>query len=89
MYVVQLLSCVRLFATLWTAAHQASLSFTISQNLLKSMSFESVMPSNHLVLCHPLSVGTSQFGGEQRWDKKEKTFLEREVNHKLGRETQF
>ena len=42
-----------LFATPWTAAHQASLSFTISQSLLKLMSIESVMPSNHLVLSHP------------------------------------
>ena len=52
--VVQLLSHVRLFATPWTAACQASLSFTISQSLLKLMSIESVMPSNHLSLCHPL-----------------------------------
>jgi len=52
--VVQLLSCVRLLVTPWTAAHQASLSFTISQSLLKLMSIESVMPSNHLILCHPL-----------------------------------
>ena len=37
----------------WTAAHQASLTFTISQSLLKLMSIESVMPSNHLILCHP------------------------------------
>ena len=51
--VVQFLSRVRFFATPWTAAHQASLSFTISQSLLKLMSVESVMPSNHLVLCHP------------------------------------
>ena len=51
---VQLLSCVRLFATPWTAAHQASLSITNSQSLLKLMSMESVMPSNHLILCHPL-----------------------------------
>ena len=40
--------------TPWTAAHQASLSITNSQNLLKLMSIESVMPSNHLILCHPL-----------------------------------
>ena len=52
--VVQLLRCVQLFATPWTAAHQASLSFTISQSLLKLMSIESVMPPNHLILCHPL-----------------------------------
>ena len=43
-----------LFATPWTAAHQASLSFTISWSLLKLMSVESVMPSNQLILCHPL-----------------------------------
>ena len=51
---VQSLNCVQLFVTLWTAAHQASLSFTISQSLLRLMSIESVMPSNHLVLCRPL-----------------------------------
>ena len=51
---VQSLSRVWLFATPWTAAHQASLSITISQSLLKLMSIESVMPSNHLILCHPL-----------------------------------
>ena len=49
--VVQSLSCVWLFATPWTAAHQASLSFTISWSLLKLMSIESVMPSNHRILC--------------------------------------
>ena len=48
----QSLSCVRLFPTSWTAALQASLSITISQSLLKLMSIESVMPSNHLILCH-------------------------------------
>ena len=52
--VVQALSCVQLFATPWTAAHQASLSFTISWSLLRLMSIESVMPSNHLILCCPL-----------------------------------
>ena len=52
--VVQLLSLVWLFVTPWTAAHQASLSFTISQSLLKLMPIESVMPSNHLILFHPL-----------------------------------
>ena len=51
--VVRLLSHVRLFATLWTAAHQSSLSFTILQSLLKLMSVESMMPSNHRILCHP------------------------------------
>ena len=52
--VVQSPSCVRLFVTLWTAAHQASLSFTISQSLLKLMSTELAMPSNRFILCCPL-----------------------------------
>ena len=51
---VQSLSRVRLFATSWTAARQASLSITNSRSLLKLMSIESVMPSTHLILCHPL-----------------------------------
>ena len=58
---VQSLSRVRLFATAWTAACQASLSFTNSQSLLKLMSIESVMPSNHLILCHPLLLLPSTF----------------------------
>ena len=58
---VQLFSCVRLFATPWTAARQASRSITNSQSLLKLMSFESVMPSNHLILCHPLLLLPSIF----------------------------
>ena len=53
-FVVQSLSHVQLFTTPWTAAHQASLSFTISQSLFKFMSIQSLMPSNHLILCHPL-----------------------------------
>ena len=52
--VVQSLSCVRLFATLWIAACQASLTFAISWSLLKLMSVQLVMPSNHLILCPPL-----------------------------------
>ena len=52
--VVQLLSRVRLFATPWAAALQASLCCTISLSLFKLMSIESVMPSNHIILCHPL-----------------------------------
>ena len=59
--VVQLLSGVWLFVTPWTAACQASLSFTISQSLLKLMSIESVMPSNHLVICWPLLPPPSIF----------------------------
>ena len=58
---VQSLSHVRLFATLWTAACQASLSITNSQSLLKLMSIESMMPSNHLILCHPLLLPPSIF----------------------------
>ena len=50
---VQSLSHVQLFATPWTAAHQASLSFTTSRSLLKLMSIDSVMPSNHFILCSP------------------------------------
>ena len=58
---VQLLSHVQLFATLWTAVHQASLSITNSQSLLKLLSIELVMPSNHLILCHPLLLPPSIF----------------------------
>ena len=56
---VQSLSCVWLFVTPWTAARQASLSLTNSQSLLKLMSTESVMPSNHLRLCRPLLLPPS------------------------------
>ena len=58
---VQLLSCVRLFAIPWTEEHQISLSITNSQSLHKLMSIESVMPSNHLILCHPLLLPPSIF----------------------------
>ena len=58
---VQSLSCVQLFATPWTAAHQATLSITNSWSLLKLMSIESVMPSNHLILCRPLLLPPSIF----------------------------
>ena len=59
--VKQSLSCVRLFATPWTAAHQASLSITNSWSLLKLMSIELVMLSNYLILCHPLLLLPSIF----------------------------
>ena len=59
--VVQLLSCVQFFVTL--AAHQASLSFTVSQSLLKLMSTVLVMPSSHLILSHPLLLLPSIFSG--------------------------
>ena len=58
---VQSLSHVRLFATPWTAAPQASLSITDSQSLFKLISIESVMPSNHLILCRPLLLPPSIF----------------------------
>ena len=58
---VQLLSHVQLYATPWTAAHEASLSITNFQSLLKFMSIESVMPSNNLILCCPLFLLPSIF----------------------------
>ena len=76
-----MLSCVRFLATPWTAAHQASRSFTISQSLLTFMRIESVMPSNHLILCLPLlspsafdlfpciSVFSSELALRIRWPK--------------------
>ena len=57
----QSLSFVQLFATPWTVARQASLSFTVSQSLLKLMCIESVMPFNHLILCHSLLLLPSVF----------------------------
>ena len=61
LFLVQSPSRVWLFATPWTAAHQASLSITNSRSLLKLMSIKSVMPSNHLILCHPLLLLPSIF----------------------------
>ena len=58
---VQSLSRVQLFVTPWTAAHQASLSITYSQSLLKLMSIKSMMPSKHLILCRPLLLLPSIF----------------------------
>ena len=58
---VQLLSCVLLFVTPWSAAHQASLSITNSRSLLKLMSIKSLMPSNHLILCCPFLLLPSIF----------------------------
>ena len=70
--IVLSLSHVRFFETPWTAARRASLSFTISQSLLKPLSIEPVMPSNHLILCHPLLL-PSVFPKEStlciRWPK--------------------
>ena len=58
---IQTPSYIQLFANPWTTAHQASLSITNSRNLLKLMSIELVMPSNHLILCHPLLLLPSIF----------------------------
>ena len=75
---VQSLNCVRLLAAPRTAACQASLSFTNSRNLLKLTSIESVMPSNHLILCRPLllpsifpsiRVFSNESGFHIRWPK--------------------
>ena len=65
---VQSLSHIRLFVTPWTAAQQVSLSFTISQSLLKLMFIDLVMPSNHLILCGPLVLLPSIFPSI-RWPK--------------------
>ena len=67
---VEPLSCIRLFVTPWTAARQASLSFTISWSLLKFLSTESVMPSNHLILCHPLLLLPSIFPSIRAFSNK-------------------
>ena len=76
--VVHSLNHVQLFAVPWTAARQASLSFTTSRSLLKLMSIESMMPFNHLILCHPLLLPSifpsiRVFSGESalhiRWPK--------------------
>ena len=67
--VAQSLSRVRLSTTPWTAARQASLSFTVSWNLLRLMSIESVVPSNHPILCRPLSL-CLQVRGKKRGKKR-------------------
>ena len=72
--IVQLLSCVQLFATPSTAAHQCSLSFTISWSLFKLMSIESVMPSNHLILCLPLLL-PSVFSSVRGFSKESVLFI--------------
>ena len=61
MFIVLSLTCAWLFATPWTAARQASLSITNSQSLIKLVSIELVMPSNHLIFCHPFLLLPSVF----------------------------
>ena len=68
--VVQSLSRVRFFEIPWIVALQASLSFTVSCSLLKSMSIESVMPSNHLLLCRPLLLLSSIFPSMRVFSKE-------------------
>ena len=72
---VQSLSRVWLFATPWTAAHQTCLSITNSQSLLKFMSIELVMPSNHLILCHPLLLLPSIFPSIRVFSKESVLFI--------------
>ena len=67
---VQLLSHVRLFVTLWTAARQASLSITNSRSPPKPISIESMMPSNHLILCHPVLLLPSVFSSIRIFSKE-------------------
>ena len=67
---VQSLSCVWLFVTPWTTAHQASLSITSSRSLLKHISIELVMPSNHLILCCPLLLLPSIFPSIRLFSKE-------------------
>ena len=68
--VVESLSLVQLFATPWTAACQAPLSLTVSRSLVRLMSIESVMPSNHLILCHPPFLLPSVFPSIKFFSKK-------------------
>ena len=72
---VQSLSCVWLLATPWTAAHQASLSITNSQSLLKLMSIASVMPSSHRILCHPLLLLPSIFPSNRVFSKESVLYI--------------
>ena len=82
---VQSLSCVRLFATPWTAAHQASLSITNSRNPPKPISIVSVMPSNHLILCCPLLLLPSIFPSIRVFsNEKVAKVLEFQLQHQLS-----
>ena len=81
--IVQLLSHIWLFVTPWIAACQASLSFTISWSLFKLMSIESMIPSNHLILCHPLFSCPQSFpaSGGQNTGASASSFLQRRKEH--------
>ena len=65
---------LRLLENTWTAAHQASLSFTISRSLIKLLSIESVMPSNHLILCRPLLLLSSVFPNIRVFSNEKRLF---------------
>ena len=77
---VQLLSCVRIFVTPWTTARQASPSITNSQKLLKLMSIELVMQSNHFILCHPLLLSPSIFPSIRVFSTSDKPFIYIKMN---------
>ena len=81
---VQLFSHVQLFATPWTVAHQASLSITISQSLLKLKSIESVMPYNHLILCHALLLLPSIFPSIRVFSNESVLFIKWPKYQSLG-----
>ena len=72
-FAAQYLSHAQLFVTPWTAACQASLSFTISQSLLKLMFIDSVMPSNRVILCHPINVGVDHMLCFSQWNVSKQT----------------
>ena len=78
---VQLLNWVQLFKTPWTATRQASLSIINSQSLLKLMSIESVMPSNHFLLCHPLLLPPSNFPSIRVFSNE--SILELQLEHQF------
>ena len=80
-YYCSVTSCVRLLVTPWTAAHQPSLSFTISQSLLKLMSIDSVMPSNHLIVYHPLLLLLSIFPSIWDFSHQVAEVLELQLQH--------
>ena len=75
--IVQLLSCIQLFEIPWTTACQASLSFTLSQSFFKLTSIESMMPSNHLILCRPLLLPPSIFPSIRVFSNESVLFIRR------------
>ena len=87
--VVQLLSHVRPFVTLWMAVYQASLSFTISQNLLKLTSIELVMPSNHVILCCPLLLLPSVFPSIRVFSNKSVGFSRQVVSFPISPSNEY